>query len=217
MTLRAFLVLVGTCAALDANVWPDSRRLDGTGVSGVTARASPPTSTSRFGSGNASTVVSKVLLLDGAQSSSGGRQGKSCAPLGCPVIRPRNPAVHDAAHDNQVRSDRRAGSGSTTKELPGWRVKGFNSVGHRGDVPVGTGARRKPATLRRTMSEIVQHLYQCSPLLPRGIAVPLKSTEPRGTKCPSLSAAIHLHPWEQSWCGRESCVNSCPRTLRAGR
>ena len=184
MTLRAFLVLVGTCAALDANVWPDSRRLDGTGVSGVTARASPPTSTSRFGSGNASTVASKVLLLDGAQSGSGGRQDKSRAPPGCPVIRPRNPAVHDAVMCRRL---------------------------------VGAVARGKPATLRRTMSEIVQHLYQCSPLLPRGIAVPLKSTEPRGTKCPSLSAAIHVHPWEQSWCGRESCVNSCPRTLRAGR
>jgi hypothetical protein len=135
MTLRAFLVLVGTCAALDANVWPDSRRLDGTGVSGVTARASPPTSTSRFGSGNASTVASKVLLLDGAQSGSGGRQDKSRAPPGCPVIRPLNPAVHDASHDNLVRSDRRTGRGSTTKELPSWRMQGFNSVDHRSDVP----------------------------------------------------------------------------------
>jgi len=122
MTLRAFLFFVRTCAALGTNVWPDNRRADGMGVSGVTARASPPASTSRFGFGNASTVVSKVLLLDGAQSGRNGRHDKSRAPPGCPVIRPRNPAAHDAAHDNQVRNDRRAGSGSTTKELPGWRV-----------------------------------------------------------------------------------------------
>jgi len=80
-------------------------------------------------------VVSRVLLLDGAQSGRSGGQDKSRALLRSPVIRPRNPAAHDAAHDNQVRSDRRAGSGSTTKELSGWRVQGFNSVGHRGDVP----------------------------------------------------------------------------------
>jgi hypothetical protein len=135
MTLRVFLFFVRTCAALGTNVWPDSKCADGTGVSGVTARASPPASTSWFGFGNVSTVVSKVLLLDGAQSGNGGRQGKSRVLRRCLVIRPRDPAAHDAAHDNQVRSDRRAGSGSTTKELPGWREQGFNSVGHHGDVP----------------------------------------------------------------------------------
>ena len=48
------------------------------------------------------------------------------------------------------------------------------------------------------MSGIVQHLYQCLPLAPRGIAVLLKNTEPQGTKCPSASAAIRVHQWEPS-------------------
>src|ERR1035437_6406560 len=37
------------------------------------------------------------------------------------------PPTHDAAHHNQIRIDRRAGSGSTTEEQPICAAQGFNS------------------------------------------------------------------------------------------
>jgi len=58
---------------------------------------------------------------------------------------------------------------------------------------VGIVARGKPATLKRTMPGIVQHLNQCVPLAPRGSAVLLKNADLTGTKFPSLSLVIRVH------------------------
>jgi hypothetical protein len=62
----------------------------------------------------------------------------------------------------------------------------------------GMVTRGKPATLKRTMPGIVQHLSQCFPLPPREMAVLLKNADPFGAKFPSLSLAIRVHQWEPS-------------------